>query len=142
MPRCLLLTRPQARERSWMDHTSIINRMRHTPAAVRALVAHLPLADVRFKPPSGAWSILEIVNHLADDDRDDFRLRLKSTLENARAPWPKNDPEAWARDRRYYDQDLAESLARFERERRTSLAWLDSLHNIDWTTAYHHPTHG
>jgi hypothetical protein len=102
----------------------------------------LNLEECRFKPSSGAWSILEIINHLADEDRDDFRARLKSTLENPATPWPPTDPEGWAIERKYQDQDLTESLARFERERVETVRWLRSLDNPDWSKAYIHPRHG
>jgi hypothetical protein len=85
---------------------------------------------------------VEIVNHLADEDRDDFRFRLRSTLEDPSREWPKTDPEGWAVQRRYIEQDLAESMARFERERAESLAWLRSLRSPDWSRAYIHPKVG
>jgi hypothetical protein len=106
------------------------------------LVGHLPSEHARFKPPTNAWSILEIINHLADEDADDFRARLKSTLDDPTRPWPLTDPEGWAVTRNYQDRDLAESLDRFERERAESIRWLRSLDNPDWTKAYIHPRHG
>jgi len=125
-----------------MNADALITRLERMPGVVRALVSGLPLAEANFKPPDGAWSILEIVNHLADEDREDFRLRLKSTLENPSARWPPNDPEAWALQRRYNEQELGESLARFERERRESVRWLRSLGETDWQVAYQHPKAG
>ena len=85
---------------------------------------------------------MEIVCHLVDEDRDDFRLRLRCTLESPEKPWPRNDPEAWARDRNYQSRDLAESLGAFARERTESLQWLRTLKSPDWKQAYIHPTYG
>jgi hypothetical protein len=42
--------------------------------------------DYRWKPPDGAWSILEIVCHLADEEEIDFRARLESILTDSNAP--------------------------------------------------------
>lgn len=125
-----------------MKLDSVIARMVCVPHAIGALVSGMSAADARFKPPSGAWSIVEIVNHLVDEEREDFRVRLRSTLETPAKPWPPNDPEAWARDRKYRDRDLGESLASFERERAESIAWLRSLREVDWTRAYIHPKAG
>ena len=125
-----------------MNAEAIIARMEPTPAAVRALISGVTAADARFKPPSGAWSIVEIVAHLVDEDRDDFRRRLKLTLEERGKPWPMNDPEAWARDRGYATHDLEAMLSEFAREREESVRWLRSLKDVDWTMAYQHPKVG
>ena len=125
-----------------MNLPRIIAQLARAPASISALIAPLNAEEYRFKPPTGAWSILEIINHLADEDRDDFRFRLKSTLENPATPWPPTNPEAWAVERNYQDRDLAESLARFVYERDESLRWLRSLNNPDWSVAYIHQRHG
>jgi hypothetical protein len=125
-----------------MDAKPLMDRMDRMAPTVRALVSGLSREEATFRPPSGAWSIVEIVNHLADEDRDDFRRRLRLTFEHPGTPWPTNDPEEWARSRKYQEQDLEESLVRFERERAESLAWLRSLRSPDWKTAYQHPKVG
>ena len=51
-------------------------RKGRTNAVVRALVAPLSLGDARWRPEEGGWSVLEIVNHLADEETQDFRQRL------------------------------------------------------------------
>lgn len=124
-----------------MDALRIIARMERVPEAVSRLVGTLPPEDARWKPPSGAWSVLEIVTHLGDEEVDDFRARLDCTLRGARE-WPPIDPEGWAISRRYNEQDLAASLARFAREREASIAWLKSLPEPDWSAAYQHPKFG
>ena len=125
-----------------MNAKAIISRMEGTPAAIRALCANLPEPDIRFKPPSGAWSIVEIVGHLVDEEREDFRARLRSTLETPERAWAPTDPEGWARERGYQSRDLANMLTEFARERAASLAWLGSLGSVDWARAYVHPRHG
>ena len=62
--------------------------------------------DARWRPADGAWSILEIVAHLADEEVHDFRARVELTLRDPTAPWPPIDPETWAIERRYNDDDL------------------------------------
>ena len=125
-----------------MDVQAIIARLERSPAALSALLAGVPEPEARFKPPDGAWSMLEVVNHLADEDRDDFRLRLKSTLDSPTSPWPPIEPVGWAIKRKYNEQDLRESLARFEHERAESVGWLKGLANQDWNSAHQHPKFG
>lgn len=106
-------------------------------------VAGVTPAEARFKPPSGAWSILEVVRHLGDEEVEDFRARLRFILDRAAGAWLPIDPVGWATARRYNEADLAESVARFVRERRGSVAWLRSLPpGTDWSLAYAHPKFG
>ncbi len=117
-------------------------RLEPTPSAIAALLDGVSPQAIRERSPSGAWSILEIVNHLADEDADDFRFRLKSMLDDPTRPWPLSNPEAWATEREYQQRDLAESLDRFAKERAESIRWLRSLRGPDWKTAYMHPSRG
>ena len=95
-----------------------------------------------WKPSPEDWSILEIVCHLGDEEVDDFRKRVRLTLEQPGEPWPPIDPEAAAVERNYAGQDLAQALKRFLDERQQSLVWLRSLDDPDWDAAYDHPNHG
>jgi hypothetical protein len=94
---------------------------------LRAATTGLTPDESRRRGPTGAWSILEIVNHLADEEVDDFPRRLRLILEDPQQDWPPIDPEGWARERDYQSRDLAQSLERFERQRRESIKWLRSL---------------
>jgi hypothetical protein len=110
--------------------------------ALEAVVAGLPLEDARWKPPTGAWSILEIVCHLGDEEVEDFRARLLSTLRDPAAPWGEMNPEGLARERRYNEQDFGAATARFVSERRRSIQLLRELKVPDWSRAYVHPEVG
>lgn len=125
-----------------MNLDRLIARMEYTPQAIAALVRNLTDEEFRYKPAFGAWSICEILCHLADEETDDFRLRLKLMMEDPAAPWPKNDPEGWAVQRNYNAQDPHAALARFSKERAATIAWLRSLKDPSWNTAYLHPNFG
>jgi hypothetical protein len=125
-----------------MDAAALIGRMERFGPALEAVVAGLPPADTRWKPPSGAWSVLEIVCHLGDEEVEDFRARVLSTLRDPGAPWGKLDPEGAARDRRYNEQDFGAATARFVSERRRSIELLRELEDADWSRAYVHPKVG
>lgn len=105
-------------------------------------VAGLSDADAHWRPPSGNWSVVEIVNHLVDEEVEDFRRRLELTLRDPALDWPPNDPPAWARDRRYNDRPPGPSVARFLEERRTSLKWLKGLGPQDWAKTHSHKALG
>jgi hypothetical protein len=107
--------------------------------AVSALSADIDEAQARWKPSPADWSILEVVNHLYDEEREDFRTRLDLILHRSSDTWPPIDPPGWAIERRYNEQDPEESLANFLAERRASLAWLRRLENPNWENQSTHP---
>lgn len=125
-----------------MDAGTIAGRLHRSAAVIEAQVVGVDAAQARWKPEPASWSILEVVNHLADEEALDFRTRLDLTLNSPGAAWPAIDPPAWAVDRRYNERELGESLARFHEERARSLAWLGSLDDPDWARAYEHPSLG
>lgn len=113
----------------------------------RVLPAAAGVADpeaARWKPPGGAWSILEIVGHLVDEEVQDFRTRVRLTLNEPGTPWPPIDPEGWAVQQRYNEQDLEAQVARFVRERERSVRWLREMiaGGADWTRECVHPRMG
>lgn len=98
--------------------------------------------ESRWKPPDGAWSILEIVCHLADEEEFDFRRRVEMTLADPDVVWTPIDPDAWAVESGYNEGQLREAVARFESLRSQSVSWLRSLENPDWSRTHHHRQFG
>lgn len=123
-----------------MDFDYVVRRLELFGSAIGPLLAGVTEREARWKPPSGAWSILEIACHLADEEVEDFRARLRMTQEDPAAPWPATDPERWARDRKYNQQELAPTVARFTRERAETVRWLRSLKAPDWSVTIVRPS--
>ena len=95
-----------------------------------------------WRPEPGKWNLTEIVCHLLDEERYDFRARVRHTLENRSVPPEPIDPEGWVTARNYAAQDYNPTLEAFLEERSKSVAWLKSLQNPDWENTYHHNTFG
>jgi hypothetical protein len=95
--------------------------------AIASLLRTLPPDLALFKSAAHQWNALEIINHLADEETEDFRPRIQHILSGATAPWPSIDPEAWPRERNYAQRDLGDSLERFLDARSVSLGWLKGL---------------
>jgi hypothetical protein len=106
---------------------------------VAALVAGVSAEDARFRPGPGQWSTVEVLAHLLDEEREDFRRRLDLTLHHPDTEWPPIDPEGWATARNYQERDLAETLAAWRAERQASLAWLRGIGTPDLAVARRHP---
>ncbi len=125
-----------------MGTPRLIDRLERFAQTLPAVVGDISPDDARWRPGDGAWSILEIVNHMADEEVGDFRTRLELTLRGAGEPWPPIDPEGWAIERRYNEQDPSATVDRFVLARRASVSWLRSLERPDWSKTHEHPKLG
>lgn len=101
-------------------------------AALKALTAGINPEQARWKPSPDAWSVLEVVNHLADEEREDFRPFVEWALGGP--PKQSHDSDTWIAARGYNERGLAASVADFLQEREKSLAWLRGLSGTDWQT--------
>jgi hypothetical protein len=119
-----------------------VARFADNAEAIQNLVRGVSDEQARWKPSPEEWSILEVVNHLYDEERLDFRRRLGLLLQDPDQPWPPIDPQGWVTERGYNNRDLAASLADFQREREGSLAWLRGLDTPDWEIYKEHPLAG
>lgn len=100
------------------------------------LVADLTQAEAEIRPAPESWSALEVICHLYDEEREDFRQRLDFILHRPHDPLPDIDPQGWITARAYNQRDLAEMVGKFKAERTQSLAWLKGLAAPNWEAAY------
>jgi len=118
-----------------MDFKNLYDDLANGPAVLRALTHGISQEEAVLKPGEDSWSILEVLCHLFDEEREDFRLRLDLILHHPGEPWPPINPRGWAIERAYLNRNLADMLAGFAEERRISLLWLEALAGADWETA-------
>ena len=104
--------------------------------SIRVLVAGMTHVEARSKPSPEAWSVLEVICHLYDEEREDFRQRLDIMLHRPHEQLPPIDPEGWVTARQYNQRDLAEMLDNFAAERAQSLVWLKGLSAANWEAEY------
>jgi hypothetical protein len=104
---------------------------------IRQLVAGVTPEEARAKPAPESWSTLEVICHLYDEEREDFRQHLDLILHRPNDPWPRIDPQGWVAQRGYNQRDLTEMLGKFLAERDLSLDWLRNLKQPDWEIEYH-----
>lgn len=97
---------------------------------------------ILWKPKPDKWCLLEIVCHLYDEERLDFRFRTKWVLEKPNELPPQFNPLDWVKDHKYLEQDYNEMVTKFITERKKSIDWLRSLTNPKWDNFYIHPKLG
>jgi hypothetical protein len=108
-----------------------ITQLSHHVETIQSLVHHVESEQAVWKPDAEQWSILEVINHLTDEEREDFRTRFDLLLNQPDAAWPSIHPSAWVTERSYNSRNLAESLETFLLERDKSITWLKGLASPD-----------
>jgi len=107
--------------------------------AITAMVEGISDEDAQVRHDADRWSLTEILGHLLDEEREDFRARIKLLLDDPCAEWPAIDPEGWVDERGHRDRPLQELLRLFQDERQRSLSWLRALDDPDWHSEKDHP---
>ncbi|MBM3985204.1 MAG: DinB family protein [Planctomycetes bacterium] len=118
------------------------NHLSRSAKAIAALVAGLPPQAARWAPTPEAWSTVAVLAHLADEEVEDFRTRVRLTLQDPAAPWSPIDPTRAAVERGYAARDAGVELRRFLDERERSLLWLGREGGARWENVHQHPSAG
>lgn len=122
-----------------MNHTTIVQELAANHAVFSSLLNCITKEQITWTPAPDKWSALEIVCHLYDEQREDFRTRLKRTLENPEKPLRPIDPVGWVTERNYADKNFEEMVRNFLEERNRSIDWLSSLISPSWKNIHQHP---
>ncbi len=125
------------------DVDYLVSSLARQPEVLRALLAGIDGERARAKGRDGGWSILEILGHLVDEERDDFPPRLFSTLEDTERAWSSIDPEGRVIERDWNrNGNIEELLWILMTERASALARLRVLPAPDWGRTFRHPSLG
>ena len=125
-----------------MKPDQIIQRLESNHNVFQSLLNGKEPDEYQFKPDEKSWSLLEIVCHLYDEEREDFRTRVKNTLVSPHLAHPSIDPPGWVIERKYAEQNYEEKVKYFLQERKESIQWLKSLEGAPWGNIYEHPLAG
>jgi DinB superfamily len=120
----------------------IIDDLARNKDVFKSLLSSLTIEEYTYKSQPDKWCLLEIICHLYDEEREDFRIRTKHILEQQEGLWPSIDPQNWPSQRNYMQYDYEETIHKFLLEREKSIAWLRSFQNPDWDRFYMHPKVG
>lgn len=125
-----------------MNTRFIIEQLAHNHPVFLRMLSGVSAELYHWKPNQDKWSILEVVCHLRDEEVEDFRTRVRCTLERPDLPPPPIDPGAWVEERNYRKQNYEEVVASWLKEREASVKWLRSLESPNWDHAFMHPKLG
>ena len=122
-----------------MDLDRYMTQMENNADVIQEMVRLVDNRQARWKPNRASWSILEVINHLYDEEREDFRARLDIMLNNPDQDLPAWDPVAGVTERAYNEREITDSVNMFVYERQDSLRWLNELEAPDWDRVYKSP---
>jgi len=132
------------------DTTSpIVNeRARHletlaaTPTALKEALRGIPKKLLLFTPAPGKWSILEILCHMRDMEREAYLERYTRILAEPEPQLPDVNGDALAIERDYRGQKASDILRDWMRLRRENLRLLKKAKPEQWRRAGVHETMG
>ena len=113
-----------------------------TPAALKAALRGVPRKLLLFTPAPGKWSILEILCHLRDMEREGYLERYTRILAENEPHLPDLNGDALAIERDYRGQKAGDVLRYWMRLRRESLRLLKKSKPEQWRRAGIHETAG
>jgi DinB superfamily len=119
-----------------MEFSTLYQELQNSTEMIRVLLVGITQAEARYKPTPESWSILEVVCHLYDIEREDFREHLDFILHRQNEEYHVIDPQRWVTERKYNEQSFVEMQEKFFAERKQSLEWLREKSNSDWETTY------
>ena len=101
----------------------MIDRLQNNGLIIQQILKDVSEDQARWKPSADQWSMLEVINHLYDEEMLDFSAHLKEAL--AGKLWSSIDPEAWVIEHGYAHKEWTHSVLSFLNARETSIQWLE-----------------
>ena len=116
----------------------LLQALASTPNDLTLMLRGVDAGASRQRPADGEWSMMDVVNHLIYVEKR-CRQRLRRVLDED-GPWlPYIHPDEEAHDSQ---APLSDRLARFEMERRQTLALLKEIGPGEWQRRAVHETKG
>lgn len=119
-----------------MEFKTLYQELQNSTEMIRALLSGITQQEAQVKPNPDSWSILEVVCHLHDTEREDFREHLDFILHRQSEEYHAIDPQAWITERNYNQQNFVEMQDKFFTERQKSLNWLKEISDAEWDITY------
>ncbi len=121
-----------------METQFILEELNRNKKVFKAIFENVSEQTYLWRPAPNKWCLLEILCHLYDEEKEDFRARIQHTFENPEQPMKPIDPVGWVLQRKYIEQDYKIILEKFLAERDISVEWLAGLHDAKWNNTYQH----
>ena len=124
-----------------MDPNSVIDKLEINQGLFASYLSSLSKAETLFRPNADHWCLLEIICHLVDEAKFDFRTRVLLCLQKPELNPPPYDPVDLVTSEKYIDQDFETKVHDFVTERKESILQLRKLIEPEWQNGYIHKYH-
>jgi hypothetical protein len=105
----------------------IMRQLTSNSEAMRFLVQTISEDQALWKPSPETWSLQEVMGHVYNEERIDFRKHLKEMLNDPQKPWGEFRSEEYVQV-----ENCHKALEGFIIEREVSIAWLKTLESPAW----------
>ena len=119
----------------------LIDQYAAGPARLRAALATVPPAALKWRPAPGEWSAHEVVVHCADSESNSY-CRVRYLLAEPDPVIVGYDQERWARDFDYHALPLEPALATVDAVRGNTVPLLRTLPDAAWERVGRHTESG
>ena len=124
------------------ERAALLHIVAETPARLKAALKGVPKKLLIWSPGPGKWSILEIVAHMRDMERDAYLTRYRRILAEDNPTLPDLDGDALAIRDDYRGMKLPELLRDWLKARKECLRLLKSVKGSRWERIGTHETAG
>ncbi len=120
---------------------ALLETFRSGPNHVRQFLRDLPEGARHFRPAPHAWTIHEILVHLADSEAQAY-IRFRRGIAESGCGVFAYDQDKWTSELGYEHLDAAVHIELFTYLRRSTDALLSALPEEQWQRTVNHPEHG
>lgn len=120
---------------------ALIKQYADGPARLRAALAAVPPAALKWRPAPKEWSAHEVVVHCADSETNSF-ARIRFLVAEPAPTIQGYDQDKWATTFGYHDLPLEPALAVVDAVRASTTALIRSLPESAWTRSGRHTESG
>jgi len=125
-----------------LERAALLHIVAETPARLKAALKGVPKKLLLWTPGPGKWSILEIVAHMRDMERDAYLTRYRRILAEDNPTLPDLDGDVIAIRDDYRTMKLPELLRDWLKTRKECLKLLKSVKGARWERMGSHETAG
>lgn len=125
-----------------LERSALLTIVAETPARLKAALKGVPKRLLLWTPGPGKWSILEIVAHMRDMERDAYLARYRRILAEENPALPDIDGDIYAIRGDYRSLKLADVLRDWLKLRKECLKLLKSVKGPRWERMGTHETAG
>lgn len=127
---------------NYQAKTAIVATVKSLPAIFSEILSDLPADAWTKSSHPDEWSLVEIISHLRDVEREVNLPRIQTFLQEENPFITADDTDVWAAERGYAEQDGEAALRAFVTARMETLDALNNLTDEDWQRSGRHAIFG